>query len=66
MTLNKEQQVRHEQKLIANLNHKLFQLEMRIMQGINGVELQKLESAKVRIEVRLMNIYSTEKYGLVH
>jgi len=63
--MNKSERSAHEQKVINNLNHKLFQIEMRIMQGPNGIELQRLEQSRIRIEVRLMNLYATEKYGLV-
>lgn len=55
----------HEQKVINNLNHKLFHIEMRIKSGATGTELQLLETRRISIETRLMVIYGTEKYGLI-
>jgi len=55
----------HEQKVINNLHHKLFHIEMRLKEGVTGTELQLLETRRVSIEARLMVIYGTEKYGLV-
>jgi hypothetical protein len=54
-----------DQRVINNLHHKLFHIEMRIKQGANGTELQLLEVRRLSIETRLMAFYYTEKYGLV-
>ena len=63
--MTKSQKKLHESKLIINLNHRLFLIEMRIMQGKpSDKELQGLEQNRLRIETRLMGLYGTEKYGL--
>ena len=63
--MNKEQKAKHQQRLINNLNHKLFQIETSIKQGPTGPELQLLETRAAKIKVRLMDLYHTNKYGLV-
>jgi hypothetical protein len=63
--LNKEMKQLHTLKVIRNLNYKLMQVEMRIRYGANGIELQRLEQTRFRYETRLMQLYGTEKYGIV-
>jgi hypothetical protein len=63
--MNKQAKLKLDQRVINNLHHKLFHIEMRIKQGANGTELQLLEVRRLSIETRLMAFYYTEKYGLV-
>ncbi len=63
--MTKTQKAAHQQRLINNLNNRLFNLEIQIQQGPTGTELQLLESQASRIKLRLMDLYQTNKYGLV-
>ena len=63
--MDKEARIKQQQRVINNLHHKLFHIEMRIKQGATGIELQLLETRRLSIETRLMVFYHTEKYGLI-
>lgn len=64
--MDKNSKRAHDQRLINNLNERLFAIEIAFRrQVLTGVELQGLAKAKLRIEARLAELYGTEKYGLV-
>lgn len=64
--MDKDAKMRLQQKIINNLHHKLFHIEIQLKQGCTGYELQLLEQQRAKIESRLMTLYATEKYGLIN
>lgn len=64
VALPKGAKARHNQKVINNLHHKLFNAEVALQRGLTGLELQRMERYRFSIETRLMELYGTDKYGL--
>ena len=66
MIVDKQAQLAHKQKVINNQHHKLMLVEIEIRSGASGMTLQGLEKYRSQAELRLMELYGTEKYGVVN
>lgn len=54
--MDKDAKKRLNQRIINNLMHKLFHIEIQLKHGCTGCELQLLEEQRAKIELRLMEL----------
>ena len=55
-----------EQQEINKLHHELFNIDVAIREATQQRQINLLEKDRVKLELRLMGLYGTEKYGLVN